>query len=167
MEEELEKLAHFDNLTGCYSRGHGLTLLEEQIKTANRKKTPILLLYFDVDKFKEINDTYGHKEGDMVLKEVVQLFKSTLRKVDIICRIGGDEFFLIFPDSSLNYAPLIRERINKNLEKLNQRLNRPYKIDFSIGLSHYNPSNPLSIEELIKIADENMYKEKKKKNEGK
>ena len=147
--------------------GHGLTLLEEQIKTANRKKTPILLLYLDVDKFKEINDTYGHKEGDMVLKEVVQLFKSTLRKVDIICRIGGDEFFLIFPDSSLNYAPLIRERINKNLEKLNQRLNRPYKIDFSIGLSHYNPSNPLSIEELIKIADENMYKEKKKKNEGK
>jgi len=167
MEKELERLAHYDVLTSCYSRGYGLALLEEQIKTANRKKNPILLLYLDVDKFKEINDTYGHKEGDRILKEVVQLFKSTLREIDIICRIGGDEFLLIFPDNSLNNAPLIRERLSKNLEKLNQKLAKPYKIDFSIGLSYYNPSNPLSIEELIRIADENMYEEKKKKKEGK
>ena len=167
MEGELEKLAHFDNLTGCYSRGYGLALLEEQIKTANRKKNPILLLYLDVDKFKEINDAYGHKEGDRLLKEVVQLFKSTLREIDIICRIGGDEFLLIFPDNFLNNAPLIRKRLSKNLEKLNQKLAKPYKVDFSIGLSYYNPSNPLSIEELIRIADENMYEEKKKKKEGK
>jgi diguanylate cyclase (GGDEF)-like protein len=81
--------------------------------------------------------------------------------------MGGDEFLLISPDSSPNDAPLIRERINKNLKKLNQKLAKPYKIDFSIGLSCYNPSNPLSIEELIRIADENMYGEKKKKKEGK
>ncbi len=67
----------------------------------------------------------------------------------------------------MNDAPLIRERLSKNLEKLNQFLNKPYKICFSIGLSCYDPANPLSIEELIKIADENMYKEKKKKKEGK
>ena len=103
----------------------------------------------------------------MVLKEVVNLFKSTLRDVDIICRIGGDEFLLIFPDNSLNNAPLIRKRLSKNLEKLNQKLAKPYKVNFSIGLSYYNPANPLSIEELIKIADENMYEEKKKKKEGK
>ena len=167
LEKKLEKLAHFDNLTGCYSRGYGLALLEEQIKTANRKKTPILLLYLDVDEFKKINDTYGHKEGDRVLKGAVKLFKSTLRKIDIICRMGGDEFLLIFLESSLNDAPIIIKRLSKNLEKLNQKLAKPYKIDFSIGLSHYNPSNPLSIEKLIKIADENMYEEKKKKKEGK
>jgi len=167
LEKKLEKLAHFDNLTGCYSRGYGLALLEEQIKTANRKKTPILLLYLDVDEFKKINDHYGHKEGDRALKGAVKLFKSTLRKIDIICRMGGDEFLLIFLESSLNDAPIIRKRLSKNLEKLNQKLNRPYKIDFSIGLSYYNPSDPLSIEELIKIADENMYEEKKKKKEGK
>jgi len=167
MEQELERLAHYDVLTGCCSRGYGLNLLEQQIKTARRKKLPILLLYLDIDKFKEINDTYGHKEGNLVLKEVAMFFKSTLREIDIICRIGGDEFLLISPDSSLNDAPLVRERINKNLEKLNQKLAKPYKIDFSIGLSYYNPFNPLSIEELIKIADENMYEEKKKKKEGK
>ena len=163
MEEKLKKLAHYDTLTGCCSRGHGLALLEQQIKTANRKKTPILLLYLDVDDFKYINDTFGHKEGDVVLKETVKLFKSTLREVDIICRIGGDEFLIIFPDSSLNDVPLIRKRLSKKLKKLNQKLAKPYKVDFSIGLSCYNPSNPLSIEELIKIADENMYEEKSKK----
>lgn len=163
MEEKLKKLAHFDILTGCCRRGYGLDLLEQQIKIAKRKKTPVLLFYLDVDDFKCINDTFGHKEGDMVLKEGVKLFKSTLREIDIICRMGGDEFLLIFPDSSLKDAPLIKERLSKNLEKLNQKLAKPYKIDFSIGLSYYNPSTPLSIEELIRIADENMYEDKSKK----
>ena len=166
MEEELQKLAHYDVLTGCCGRGYGLNLLEQQIKIAKRKKAPILLLYLDVDDFKYINDTFGHQEGDKVLKEAVKLFKSTLREVDIICRIGGDEFLLIFPDSSPDDVPLIRERINKNLKKLNQKLAKPYKIDFTIGLSCYDPYHPLSIEELIKIADENMYEKKKKKKEG-
>jgi diguanylate cyclase (GGDEF)-like protein/PAS domain S-box-containing protein len=166
LEEELEKLAHFDNLTGSCNRGYGMGLLEQQIKLTNRKKHPLLLVYIDIDRFKYINDTFGHEEGDKVLKEVVKLFKSNLREIDIICRMGGDEFLLIFPESSLNDAPLIRERLSKNLEKLNQSLNKPYKISFSIGLSYCNPSRPLSIEELIKIADENMYEEKKKKKEG-
>jgi len=165
LEEELKKLAHFDTLAGCYSRGYGLALLEEQIKTANRKKNPILLLYFDVDKFKEINDTHGHKEGDRVLKEIAHLFKSTLREIDIICRIGGDEFLLIFPESSLNDVPLIRERLSKNLEKLNQSLNKPYKISFSIGLSVYDPFNPQPVEKLIHLADQKMYEDKNKKDE--
>lgn len=163
LEEELKSLAHFDALTGCCNRGYGMGLLEQQIKLAQRKKYPLLLAYVDIDRLKYINDTFGHKEGDMVLKKGVKLFKSTLREIDIICRMGGDEFLLIFPDSSLDDALLIRERLSKNLEKLNQKLAKPYKIDFSIGLSYYNPSTPLSIEELIRIADENMYEDKSKK----
>jgi PAS domain S-box-containing protein len=81
MEQELQKLAHYDVLTGSCSRGYGLALLEQQIKTAKRKKTTILLLYLDLDNFKYINDIFGHDEGDIVLKEVVKLFKSTLRTV--------------------------------------------------------------------------------------
>ena len=165
LEKNLEKLAHFDVLTGCCSRGYGLNLLEQQIKTANRKKTSVTLFYLDIDRFKYINDVFGHKEGDMVLKEVVNLFKSTLREIDIICRIGGDEFLLILSDTSPEKAPIINEKINKKLKKLNKKLAKPYKISFSTGLSCYNPSNPLSIEELIRIADENMYEEKKKKEE--
>jgi diguanylate cyclase (GGDEF)-like protein/PAS domain S-box-containing protein len=163
LEKKLEKLAHFDVLTGCYARGYGLSLFERQMKSAQRHKTSILLLYVDLDGLKYINDTFGHKEGDKVLKEAAKFFKSTLREIDIICRMGGDEFLLIFPDSSLNDVPLIKERITNKLKELNKNLNNPYKISFSIGLSCYNPSDPLSIEELIKIADENMYEDKKKK----
>lgn len=162
-EEKLKKLALFDTLTGCLTRGYGLALLKELIKTANRSKTPILLLYLDIDGFKAINDNYGHAEGDKALKEAVKFFKSTLREIDIICRLGGDEFLLIFPDSPLNYAPLIRERINKNLEKLNQKLVKPYKLDFSVGISCYDPANPLPIDELIHLADQKMYEDKSKK----
>jgi len=121
----------------------------------------------DIDGFKTINDTFGHGEGDKVLKKVANLFKSTLREVDIICRMGGDEFILIFPDNSLKDASQIKERLNINLVEINQILKKPYQIDLSIGLSEYDPDHPLTMDELIRIADEKMYEEKKRKNKGK
>jgi diguanylate cyclase (GGDEF)-like protein/PAS domain S-box-containing protein len=164
MEEELKKLANFDSLTGSCSRRYGLDLLDRQIKLTRRRKTSVLLAYADVDDFKNINDTFGHEEGDKVLKDVVKLLKSTLREIDIVCRMGGDEFLLILPDSSLRDIPLIKERLNENVKRLNQILDKPYKIKFSIGFSCYEPDNPQSIDELIKIADKKMYKEKNSKN---
>jgi len=165
MEQELQKLAHYDILTGSCSRGYGFALLEQQIKAANRNKTPILLLYLDVDNFKYINDTFGHQEGDKVLKESVKLFKSTLREIDIICRMGGDEFLLIFPDSSSKETSLIRSRLEKNLSQLNKRIKKDYQIKFSMGFSEYLPDKPKALDELINIADQRMYEEKKK-NKG-
>ena len=164
MEEEMEKLAHFDSLTGAFNRGYGLGLLSRELKFARRRKTPFLLVYIDIDDFKNINDTFGHGEGDQVLKKVVKLLKSTLRDIDIICRMGGDEFLLIFPESSPKDLPIINERFNRNLIKFNQTIKKAYKIGFSIGISYYDPKNPQPIDELISIADKNMYKEKKKKN---
>lgn len=163
LEEKLEKLAHFDSLSGAYNRGYGLSLLERELQFARRRKTPFLLAYIDMDNFKSINDTFSHEEGDQVLKKVVLLLKSCLREIDIICRMGGDEFLLIFPESSLNDVPLIREKLNKNLEKLNQTLNKLYNIGFSVGISCYNPNHPQSIDKLISLADNNMYTEKNKK----
>ena len=163
MEEKLEKLARIDPLTSCYNRRYSLELLDRQIKLSQRSKSPLLLAFLDIDGFKLINDNFGHDEGDKVLIESVGLFKSTLREIDIICRMGGDEFLLIFPDSSSKDASLIRERLNKNLTKLNQILKKPYKIALSIGLSSYDPDNPQSMDELIRIADKKMYEEKKKK----
>ena len=163
LEEKLEKFARIDSLTGCYNRGYGLELLNRQMKLSHRSKSPLLLAFLDIDRFKSINDTFGHGEGDQVLKEVTGLFKSTLREIDIICRMGGDEFLLIFPESSLKEAPLIKERLNKNLIELNQTLKRLYKIDLSIGLSEYDPDHPLTMDELIRIADQKMYEEKRNK----
>ena len=163
LEEKLEKLARIDSLTGCYNRGYGLELLDRQIKLSHRSKSPLLLAFLDVDRFKTVNDTFGHDEGDSVLKEITGLFKSTLRKIDIICRMGGDEFLLIFPDSSLKEMPFIKERLDMNLIKLNQTLKKPYKLGISMGLSEYDPANPQPMDELIRIADRKMYEEKKKK----
>jgi len=162
-EEKLEKMARIDSLTGCYNRGYGLELLDRQIKLSHRSKSPLLLAFLDIDKFKPINDTFGHDEGDKVLKGITGLFKSTLREIDIICRMGGDEFLLVFPDNSLKDASQIKKRLNKNLIELNQTLKKPYQIEFSIGLSEYNPDNPQPMDELIRIADQKMYEEKKKK----
>ena len=166
-KKKLEKLAWIDSLTGCYSRGYGLELLDRQIKLSHRSKSPLLLNFLDVDNFKDINDTFGHEEGDKVLKEVVKLLKSTLREIDIICRMGGDEFLLIFPDSSLKEAPLIKERLIKSLTKLNHSLKKPYKIELSIGLSCYDPANPQPMNELIQIADQKMYEDKRNKKQKK
>jgi len=166
MEEELKRLAHYDTLTGAYNRGYGLELLQRQLKLAKRDKSPLLLAYSDLDNLKDINDEFGHDEGDRAMIQVAKLFKSILREVDIITRMGGDEFLLIFLDSSLNEIPIIRKRLSKELARLNQISKKPYKIEFSTGFSNYDPANPQSMDELIRIADQNMYKEKKSKNKG-
>jgi len=166
MEEELKKLAHYDTLTGAHNRGYGLELLQRQLKLSKRDKSPLLLAYSDLDNLKDINDEFGHDEGDRAMVQVVKLFKSILREVDIITRMGGDEFLLIFLDSSLNEIPIIRKRLSKELARLNQVSKKPYKIGFSTGFSTYDPANPQPIDELIRIADQNMYKEKKRKNKG-
>jgi len=166
MEEELKKLAHYDTLTGAYNRGYGLELLQRQLKLSKRDKSPLLLAYSDLDNLKDINDEFGHDEGDRAIVRVAKLFKSILREVDIITRIGGDEFLLVFLDSSLNEIPIIKKRLSKELTRLNQISRKPYKIGFSTGFSNYDPANPQSMDELIRIADQNMYEEKKRKNKG-
>ncbi|HZK11293.1 MAG TPA: PAS domain S-box protein [Atribacterota bacterium] len=166
VEEELKRLAHYDTLTGAYNRGHGLELLQRELKLAKRNKSSLLLAYSDLDNLKDINDEFSHEEGDKVMVQVAKLFKSILREVDIITRMGGDEFLVIFLDGSLKEIPIIKKRLSKELTRLNKISKKPYKIEFSTGFSHYDPANPLSMDELIRIADEKMYEEKKSKNKG-
>jgi diguanylate cyclase (GGDEF)-like protein/PAS domain S-box-containing protein len=166
MEEELKRLAHYDTLTGAYNRGYGLELLQRQLKLSKRDKSPLLLAYSDLDNLKDINDEFGHEEGDKAMVQVAKLFKSILREVDIIARMGGDEFLVVFLDSSLNEIPIIRKRLSKELTRLNQISKKPYKMGFSTGFSNYDPANPQSMDELIRIADQMMYEEKKRKNKG-
>jgi diguanylate cyclase (GGDEF)-like protein len=162
MEKELENLARIDSLTGCYSRGYGLELSERLIKLAHRNKSSLLVTFIDIDALKDINDNYGHKEGDKVLVDSVVLFKSTLREIDIICRMGGDEFLLIFPNSSSKQIRSIKSRLERNLSQLNKSIEKDYQISFSMGFAEFNPDKPKTIEELINIADQRMYEDKKK-----
>ncbi len=163
LEKELQKMARIDILTGCYNRSYGLELLERQMKLAQRSGSPLLIAFLDIDKLKEINDSFGHQEGDKTIKMFSNLFKSTLREVDIICRMGGDEFLLVFPDNSLKQSILIKERLEKKLSSLIKNIEKDYQVRFSIGFSEYLPTESKSPDELISIADQQMYKEKKKK----
>jgi len=161
VEKQLEELSRIDALTGCYNRRYGLELLERQMKLSKRNRSPLLLGFLDINKFKAINDYFGHQEGDQALKEVAHLFQSTLREVDIICRMGGDEFLLVLPDNSIKEASLIRERLEEALSQLNHQIKKNYQIQFSIGFSEYLPDKSKSLDELIAMADQEMYQEKK------
>jgi len=163
MEKQLIKLARVDFLTGCYNRRYALELIDRHFKLSQRNKSSILLAFLDIDDFKVINDSFGHDEGDIALKKLAGLLKNTLREIDIICRMGGDEFLLIFPDSSLKEVPLIKKRISKNLAQLNETTKKDYHIKISIGFSEYRPDKPKTIDELIRMADQRMYEEKEKK----
>jgi len=162
-EEQLQKMACTDALTCCYNRRYGLELLEQQIKLMQRLKSPILIAFLDIDNFKAINDNFGHQEGDKILTEVGNLLKSTLREVDIICRIGGDEFLLTFPNTSIQEAPLIRSRLEEKLVPLNRKISKNYQIQFSMGFVEYLPGAAKPLDKLITIADQRMYEDKKKK----
>jgi len=159
-EEELRRLATVDTLTDLYNRRTGLTLLEEQLKLAKREGGKLTVCYIDVDGLKEINDAYGHLEGDGVLKILAGLFRGMMREADIACRLGGDEFLLIYPRCALGQAEALWERIAGELEALNSGGERPYLIQLSRGFAEYDPSRETSMDQLIAIADREMYKDK-------
>lgn len=163
LEKKLQKMAHIDILTGCYNRSYGLELLERQMKMSKRSDSPLLIAFMDIDNLKEINDCFGHHEGDKAIKIVSNIFKSDLREIDIVVRMGGDEFLLVFPDSSLNQAPGIKNRLKESLSLANKNIQEDYQITFSIGFSEYIPSESKTCNELITIADQQMYKDKKNK----
>lgn len=162
MADKLRNLSRRDSLTGCYNRRYGLEVIQRHIRLSNRNQSPLLLAFLDIDNFKQINDKYGHSEGDTVLKRVVNSFKEQLREVDIICRVGGDEFLLAFPGSSLKDVYSIKERLSEALAALNNEIKTKKNCDvqLSMGFSEYLPEKPENLDDLIAVADQQMYKEK-------
>ena len=118
---------------------------------------------FDLDKFKEINDNFGHHEGDNALKTFSFQLLKTFRESDIVARWGGDEFIVFLNDTTQEIIHNILLRFNDNMTKLNLESDKPYQIDYSVGFSHFQHDDPLSIEQRIQSADENMYAAKSKK----
>ncbi|MGA3085574.1 MAG: diguanylate cyclase [Thermodesulfobacteriota bacterium] len=160
-EERLRTLSLVDDLTGIYNRRGFLTLAEQELKLANRLKRGMFLLFADLDDLKDINDTYGHQEGDRALIAVGNVIKETYRDPDIIARIGGDEFVVLaIEGASESSAENLRIRLNHNLGIFNARERRRYSLILSMGVVRYDPDHPASIEDLIAEADKRMYEEK-------
>ncbi len=164
-EEELRALALLDELTGLYNRRGFFTLVEQELKIANRLKKEMLLLYLDVDDLKLINDTFGHHAGDIALIDISYILKETFRESDIIARIGGDEFVVLAIQTDDTNTEILYTRLQENITSYNANCKRRYRISISMGIVSYHPEFHRPIQDLIKEVDTLMYEQKQKKME--
>jgi diguanylate cyclase (GGDEF)-like protein len=156
---QLWDMAVTDSLTGLYVRRYLMVKLQEEIHRAERYNKPLSVVMVDLDRFKKINDTYGHDAGDRALKTISQFFQKNIRDIDAIGRYGGEEFVMLIPDADKKAAFCLAERLRKELAKV--KLEDLPPITISLGIATY-PSDGTDIEELIKKADAAMYEAKRK-----
>lgn len=162
-EEEIRMMAIADTLTGLFNRRGFITLAEQRIKASVRDNKKLLLFFIDLDGLKFVNDTYGHEEGDRVLKQAAVILKKTFRESDIISRLGGDEFAVLVTDSE-ELPEAVLARLKARTEDENACSDLPRPVSMSIGIADYNPSSPCSIDELMSKADRLMYIQKQQKH---
>ncbi len=165
LQQRLEEYANIDELTKVLNRRAGYLLLENELKMARRKKTPLTIAFIDMDNLKKINDSFGHEKGDESIIAIVKILQESIRETDAIMRIGGDEFVILFPESTTKDVELIFEsRVKTKIEKYNKTHPSPIELSISYGLSQYNNfDKEFDIEKLIQKADDLMYEMKKEK----
>ncbi len=159
MEEQLKIYATYDDLTSIYNRRIAMTILEEKIKISNRKGEPLSICFVDVNELKQVNDTLGHQIGDDLLRTVAKIIKGSIRESDVVCRMGGDEFLIIFPACTLANAELNWQNVKESFDRMNSFGEKAYKINVSHGCAQYSYQS--SSDEFIAVADKKMYLEKK------
>jgi two-component system cell cycle response regulator len=151
LEEEVRRLSITDDLTGLYNYRHFFKTLESELVRLKRQKTSLSLLMFDLDNFKRYNDSYGHLEGDRVLKKIGEIIKHSIRSnVDTGYRYGGDEFAALLIGATLDQALTIADRIRSSIEDCGFK-----DITVSIGLADFRED--FDLEKFVKSADDAMY----------
>jgi diguanylate cyclase (GGDEF)-like protein/PAS domain S-box-containing protein len=164
LEEEIRSLSLTDELTGLNNRRGFVHLAEQELKLAHRNNRPMLLFFGDVDHLKLINDSLGHAQGDIALKEISAILKDSFRDADIMARIGGDEFVVLTLDDSRENADALTRRVEAALEVCNQQPDRAYQLTLSLGVAHYDPASPTTLEDLLAKADSQMYLQKQSRH---
>ena len=165
--EKALAMASSDELTGLINRRGYYQRFESELERARRHQTPLCVALVDVDHFKRFNDTYGHLSGDMVLKALAELFTQNLRRSDVVCRFGGEEFAILLPDTGLKSAVELMDRVRQNVGKLDLRgfNGETLKVTISVGVAEVNTRPKASphrseISETLAIADEQLYEAK-------
>ena len=161
VKDELRELALTDDLTKLNNRRGFYFLAEHLLKIAVRSKSGLYLMYTDLDDFKNINDKFGHAEGDKALQAFARLLKENYRVSDVIARMGGDEFVLLPVGTSKDGIAVIRNRFYTALSKFNDTHGHPWVLSATIGLAYFDPESPCSLDELISRADQYLYEHKK------
>jgi len=159
IESELSHLAISDELTGLYNRRGFLLLGSERMKLAHGMKKNVLLFFADLDNLKQINDQFGHSEGDQALLKTAEVFRNTFRNSDITGRFGGDEFTAIVIEEYGQTADTISKRLQDSMAELAAN-NTQYPLSLSIGMTRYAAEMRSSLKKLLSQADQALYKQK-------
>ena len=149
--------AHTDSLTSLWNYGYFQYKLDEELTKSASIDAPLSIMMIDIDDFKQFNDTYGHIEGDNALKKISETLKENCRKIDILCRYGGEEFSLILPANNKREAYRLGQRIRKSVEK-KDFLRKKFTI--SVGIATF-PEDARDKKTLISKADQALYKAKR------
>ncbi len=159
-QKELKLLASTDPMTKLFNRRYFLDMSKSILDLAKRTKSDTAVLMIDIDKFKNVNDTYGHKVGDDVLVSFSLKLKEISRKSDIVTRWGGEEFVILLANTNLNGASIIAEKIRKTTEDLIINLENNQELKFTVSIGVSNVKNDMNIEASINRADEALYEAK-------
>ncbi|MBL8099715.1 MAG: GGDEF domain-containing protein [Anaerolineales bacterium] len=160
LRAQLQEQAIRDPLTGLFNRRFFSEALEKEFSKAARENSSLSVILLDVDHFKKFNDTYGHKCGDFVLQSLAKFLNENVRKGDIICRFGGEEFVILMPNADTNAAQERAELLRKEFENmLFEYDDKKLKCTFSAGVASF-PSHALQSELLLSLADQALYQSK-------
>ncbi|HOM01361.1 MAG TPA: diguanylate cyclase [Acetivibrio sp.] len=152
---DLKIISSTDKLTGAYTRKFFENAIETQLKKATKEKRQLSIVMIDIDKFKSVNDNYGHQKGDEILSNVGNILVKNIRPTDICCRYGGEEFVIILPDTGPSEAESMAERLRSTVEKA-RLLGQGNSLTISLGISCY-PKHGSIRNELIEKADQALY----------
>jgi diguanylate cyclase (GGDEF)-like protein/PAS domain S-box-containing protein len=161
-EEELRALTLVDDLTGLYNRRGFRMLAEQHLRLVKRGGPVSLLVCFDLDDFKYVNDLYGHAEGDAALRRTASILRTAFRDSDIIARFGGDEFVVLALDCGEMRERLLG-RVDAAVDAHNEAAARPYSLSLSLGTAQLDPFAPISLDALMAEADTNLYEAKRRR----
>jgi len=155
--KQLEKQARTDALTQCFNKKMFNEILTMEVKKGYRYHRSFSLIIFDIDNFKKVNDTYGHLEGDHVLREIAAVCKKVIRKSDILARWGGEEFCLLLPETEIHGAALLADKLRIAIER--HHFGKSCHQYCSFGVASYPPE--ASEDDLIEMADKALYHAKR------
>ena len=163
LQAELGNLALTDELTGLYNRRGFMALAERQLKIGRRSGRGMLLFVMDVDRLKQINDSFGHFDGDHALKRTADVLEETFRDSDVLARLGGDEFAVLAIEAAGHCERTIQTRLFDGLDSINAEQSH-HEISLSIGFARFDPRNCTSIGKLMAKADQAMYEQKRRRS---